>query len=171
LTLLFSLPQAVACAEAGVTLISPFEGRIHDWYCKERGVKAIPAALGPGVHSVIRIYNDFKMFDYRTEVMEASFRNPGEIVELAGCDLLTISRELLSDLQKTDGTLTRMLSSGSAGAQRIDQIRVDDKKLRWMHHEDAMATEKLADGIRRFYSDLVKLREYIAKFLHHRVSV
>jgi transaldolase len=171
LTLLFGFPQAVACAEAGVTLISPFVGRIHDWYCKDRGVKEIPASEDPGVHSVIKIFNYFKKFDYRTEVMGASFRNPGEITELAGCDLLTISPELLGELQNTDGTLTRKLSAETARAQKIDKIQLDEKTFRWMHNEDAMATEKLADGIRRFYADLVKLKEYIGKFLHQPVSV
>ena len=171
LTLLFGFAQAVACAEAGVTLISPFVGRIHDWYCKERGVKEIPATEDPGVHSVIKIYNYFKKFDYRTEVMGASFRNPGEITELAGCDLLTISPELLGELQKTEGTLTRKLSAETARAQKIEKIHLDEKTFRWMLNEDAMATEKLADGIRRFYADLVKLKEYIAKFLHQPVSV
>ncbi len=171
LTLLFSFPQAVACAEAGITLISPFVGRIHDWYCKDRGVKEIPATEDPGVHSVIKIFNYFKKFDYRTEVMGASFRNPGEITELAGCDLLTISPELLGELQKTDGTLTRKLSAETARAQKIDRIQLDEKTFRWMLNEDAMATEKLADGIRRFYADLVKLKEYIGKFLRQPVSV
>ena len=171
LTLLFGFPQAVACAEAGITLISPFVGRIHDWYCKDRGVKEIPATEDPGVHSVIKIFNYFKKFDYRTEVMGASFRNPGEITELAGCDLLTISPELLGELQKTDGTLTRKLSVETARTQKIEKIQLDEKTFRWMLNEDAMATEKLADGIRRFYADLVKLKEYIAKFLHQPVSV
>ncbi len=171
LTLLFGFPQAVACAEAGVTLISPFVGRIHDWYCKDRGVKEIPATEDPGVHSVIKIFNYFKKFDYRTEVMGASFRNPGEITELAGCDLLTISPELLGELQHTDGTLTRKLSAETARAQKIDKIQLDEKTFRWMLNEDAMSTEKLDDGIRRFYADLVKLKEYISKFLHQPVSV
>jgi transaldolase len=170
LTLLFSFPQAVACAEAGITLISPFVGRIHDWYLKERGVKDIPATEDPGVHSVLKIYNYFKKFDYRTEVMGASFRNPGEIVELAGCDLLTISPELLGELQKTEGTLARKLSTDTARGQKIEKIHLDEKTFRWMLNEDPMATEKLADGIRRFYDDLVKLKEYIAKFLHQPVT-
>ena len=171
LTLLFGFPQAVACAEAGVTLISPFVGRIHDWYCKERGVKGIPATDDPGVHSVIKIYNYFKQFDYRTEVMGASFRNTGEIIELAGCDLLTISPELLGELQKTEGNLVRKLSVETACAQKSEKIRLDEKTFRWMLNEDAMATEKLADGIRRFHADLVKLKQYIAKFLHQPVSI
>ena len=171
LTLLFSFPQAVACAEAGVTLISPFVGRIHDWYCKDRGVKEIPATEDPGVASVTKIYNYFKKFDYRTEVMGASFRNPGEIIELAGCDLLTISPELLGELQRMEGTLTRKLLPETARAQKAEKIHLDEKTFRWMMNEDAMATEKLADGIRRFHADLVKLKEYIGKFLHQPMGV
>ena len=154
-----------------MTLISPFVGRIHDWYCKERGVKEIPATDDPGVHSVIKIYNYFKKFDHRTEVMGASFRNPGEITELAGCDLLTISPELLGELQKTEGTLSRKLSSETAHAQKIEKVQLDEKMFRWMLNEDPMATEKLANGIRRFYADLVKLKEHIAKFLHNTMNV
>src|SRR5262249_48045772 len=132
LTLLFSFAQAVACAEAGVTLISPFVGRIHDWYCKERGVKTIPAADDPGEHSVTQIYNYFKKVDYPPEVMGASFRNTGEITELAGCDLLTISPELLDELQKQEGTLTRKLSADKARMQKLEKIHLDEKTFRWM---------------------------------------
>jgi len=171
LTLLFGFPQAVACAEAGVTLISPFVGRIHDWYLKERGVKEIPAADDPGVQSVTKIYHYFKKFDYRTEIMGASFRNLGEITELAGCDLLTIAPELLGDLQKTEGTLVRKLTVEAARAQKLEKIHLDEKTFRWMLNDDAMATEKLADGIRRFHADLVKLKVYISEFLHQPVSV
>lgn len=171
LTLLFSFPQAVACAEARVTLISPFVGRIHDWYLKERGVKEIPAPDDPGVHSVHRIYNYFKKFDYKTEVMGASFRNTGEILELAGCDLLTIAPELLAKLQQSDGTLVRKLSVDMARSQQLDRIHLDEKTFRWMLNEDAMATEKLAEGIRRFSADLVKLEQYIAKFMREPVRV
>jgi transaldolase len=171
LTLLFSFPQAVACAEAGVTLVSPFVGRIHDWYLKQRGVKSIPPAEDPGVHSVTQIYNYFKKFDYRTEVMGASFRNVGEITELAGCDLLTISPELLGELQKQEGTLVRKLSVESARSQKIERIHLDEKTFRWMLNEDAMATEMLADGIRRFSADLTKLKEFVAKFLRQPVAV
>jgi len=171
LTLLFGFAQAVACAEAGVTLISPFVGRIHDWYLKDRGVKEIPPTEDPGVHSVTKIYNYFKKFDYHTEIMGASFRNLGEIIELAGCDLLTISPELLGELQKKEGTLSRKLSAESARAQKTEKIHLDEKTFRWMLNDDAMATEKLADGIRRFHADLVKLKEYIGKFLHQPVSV
>src|SRR5262249_50041502 len=116
LTLLFGFSQAVACAEAGVPLISPFVVRVPDWYCKERGVKTIPAAEDPGVHSVTQIYNYFKKFDYKTEIMGASFRNTGEITELAGCDLLTISPDLLGDLQEQTGTLERKLAVETARA-------------------------------------------------------
>jgi transaldolase len=171
LTLLFGFPQAVACAEAGVTLISPFVGRIHDWYCKERGVKAIPAAEDPGVHSVTQIYNYFKKFEYKTEIMGASFRNTGEITELAGCDLLTISPDLLHDLQSQAGTLVRKLSVETARAQKIERVHLDEKAFRWMLNEDAMATEKLADGIRRFDADLSKLKEYLTQALRQTVTV
>jgi transaldolase len=171
LTLLFGFAQAVACAEARVTLISPFVGRIHDWYLKERGVREIPAAEDPGVHSVHRIYNYFKKFDYKTEVMGASFRNTGEILELAGCDLLTIAPDLLAKLQQAEGTLVRKLSVDMARAQDIERIHMDEKTFRWMINEDAMATEKLAEGIRRFSADLVKLEEYISQFTREPVSV
>jgi transaldolase len=171
LTLLFSFPQAVACAEAGITLISPFVGRIHDWYCKERGVKTIPPTEDPGVHSVTQIYHYFKKFDYPTQVMGASFRNTGEITELAGCDLLTIAPELLGELQEQEGTLSRKLSVESARSQKIERIHLDEKTFRWMMNEDAMATEKLADGIRRFSADLTKLKEFIAKFMRQPVTV
>jgi len=165
LTLLFSFPQAVACAHAKVTLISPFVGRIYDWYLKERGVKEIPAADDPGVQSVQQIYAYFKKFGYKTEVMGASFRNTGEIIELAGCDLLTISPELLGELQKAEGTLERRLSPEAAQNADIPEVSMDEKTFRWMLNEDPMATEKLSDGIRRFAADLVKLEEVIAKQL------
>ncbi len=165
LTLLFSFPQAVACAHAKVTLISPFVGRIYDWYLKERGVKDIPAADDPGVQSVQQIYAYFKKFGYKTEVMGASFRNTGEIVELAGCDLLTISPDLLGELQKTEGTLERKLSPEAAQKADIPEVSMDEKTFRWMLNEDPMATEKLSDGIRRFAADLVKLEAVIEKRL------
>jgi transaldolase len=171
LTLLFGFAQAVACAEAGVTLISPFVGRIHDWYLKRQGVKSIPPADDPGVHSVRKIYNYYKKFDYRTEIMGASFRNIGEITELAGCDLLTISPELLGELQKTEGTVERKLSPEKAKAEKLEKIHLDEEAFRWMLNEDQMATEQLSDGIRRFYADGVKLREYVAKAMRELVSV
>jgi transaldolase len=171
LTLLFSFAQAVACAEAGVTLISPFVGRIYDWYCKDRGVKSIPPAEDPGVHSVTKIYDYFKKFDYRTEVMGASFRNIGEITELAGCDLLTISTELLDELHKTDAPLSRKLSVEKAKAEDLEKLHLDEKGFRWMLNEDPMATDKLAEGIRKFAADLNKLKEFVAKSLKQPVAV
>jgi transaldolase len=160
LTLLFSFAQAVACAEAGVTLISPFVGRIYDWYCKERGVKDIPADDDPGVSSVTRIYDYFKKFDYKTQVMGASFRKVDQIVRLAGCDLLTISPDLLEQMEKTEGSISRRLSVDAAKASDTKKIHLDEKTFRWMHNEDAMATEKLAEGIRKFYADARKLEQY-----------
>jgi transaldolase len=160
LTLLFSFAQAVACAEAGVTLISPFVGRIYDWYRKARGVKDIPADEDPGVASVTRIYDYFKKFGYKTQVMGASFRKVDQIVGLAGCDLLTISPDLLGQLEKTEGTVPRRLSVDTAKVSDAQKIHLDEKTFRWMHNEDAMATEKLAEGIRKFYADARKLEQY-----------
>ena len=163
LTLLFSMPQAVACAEAGVKLISPFVGRIYDWYTKARGVDHIPGRDDPGVLSVREIYNYYKKFGYRTEIMGASFRNTEEITELAGCDLLTISPRLLGELEAAEGVLERRLDPETAAKADIRKIRMDEKTFRWMLNEDAMATEKLAEGIRRFNADLIKLKEFIGK--------
>ena len=160
LTLLFSFAQAVACAEAGVTLISPFVGRIYDWYKVNQGVDDIPIEDDPGVKSVTRIYNYFKYFDYPTQVMGASFRKAGQITELAGCDLLTISPELLEELQSTEGQLTRKLSVEAAKKDSLEKIELDEQTFRWMHNEDPMAVEKLADGIRRFAADTVKLKDF-----------
>ena len=157
LTLLFSFVQAVACAEAGVQLISPFVGRILDWHLKDKGVEEIAPKKDPGVLSVKKIYNYYKKFDYPTQVMGASFRNIGEITELAGCDLLTISPTLLKELEETEDTLDRKLSSEEAKESKLEKISVDEKTFRWMLNEDAMATEKLAEGIRNFTIDLVKL--------------
>lgn len=171
LTLLFSFAQAIACAEAGVTLISPFVGRIYDWYRKERGVDSIPAAEDPGVHSVTQIFNYYKKFGYKTEVMGASFRNTGEILELAGSDLLTISPNLLEELKKADGTVTRKLDADKAKAMDLQKINLDEKTFRWMHNEDAMATEKLAEGIRKFSADLVKLEKYVQARMHETAGV
>ncbi len=166
LTLLFSLPQAVACAEAGVQLISPFVGRILDWHKKNSGRDSYPPAEDPGVISVTQIYNYYKKHGYETEVMGASFRNTGEIIELAGCDLLTISPVLLDELQKTSGTLTRKLIPSTA-AERcpLDKISYDEKGFRWAMNEDAMATEKLAEGIRSFAADAVKLEKFLERQL------
>jgi transaldolase len=160
LTLLFSFAQAVACAEAGVTLISPFVGRIYDWYKKERGVKDIPADEDPGVESVTRIYDYFKKFGYKTQIMGASFRKVDQIVHLAGCDLLTISPHLLEQMEKTEGDVKRRLSVETARASDARKIHLDEKTFRWMHNEDAMATDKLAEGVRNFYADARKLEQY-----------
>jgi transaldolase len=160
LTLLFSFAQAVACAEASVTLISPFVGRIYDWYKKERGVNDIPVYEDPGVTSVERIYDYYKKFDYKTQVMGASFRKVDQVVRLAGCDLLTISPDLLAQMEKTEGEVPRRLSVATAKASDARKIHLDEKTFRWMHNEDAMATEKLAEGIRKFYADARKLEQY-----------
>ncbi|MDD2246942.1 MAG: transaldolase [Proteiniphilum sp.] len=162
LTLLFSQAQAIACAEAGVRLISPFVGRILDWHLKNRGVSVIPAQEDPGVLSVTGIFNYYKKFGYPTQVMGASFRNIGEICELAGCDLLTISPKLLNELEQTEGILTKKLDSKAACEMDIEKISLDEKTFRWMMNEDAMATEKLAEGIRNFTKDLLKLENQIA---------
>ena len=161
LTLLFSFVQAVACADAGVTLISPFVGRILDWHKKDRGVEEIPAKEDPGVLSVKNIYNYYKKFDYKTEIMGASFRNIDEITELAGCDLLTISPALLNELSTTTGTLKPQLTIEGAKESDLKKISVDEKAFRWMLNEDAMATEKLAEGIRNFTVDLVRLERQV----------
>jgi transaldolase len=160
LTLLFSFAQAVACAEAKVTLISPFVGRIYDFYLKDRGVKDIPIEEDPGVASVLRIYNHYKKFDYKTQVMGASFRKADQVVLLAGSDLLTISPELLAELQKRDGEIPRRLSPDTAKASAGERIHLDEKAYRFMHNEDPMAVDKLSDGIRRFYADARKLEKF-----------
>jgi transaldolase len=165
LTLLFSFAQAVACAEAGVKLISPFVGRILDWYKKSTGRDQYPPAEDPGVLSVTQIYNYYKKHGYDTEVMGASFRNVGEILELAGCDLLTISPALLEELAKTPGTVTRKLRPEGAQKSTSQKITLNDSAFRWMLNEDQMATEKLSEGIRSFAADAVKLEKYIAKKL------
>jgi transaldolase len=170
LTLLFSFAQAVACAEAGVTLISPFVGRIYDWYKKENKGAEIPPDQDPGVASVTRIYNYYKKYGYKTQVMGASFRNVNQIVRLAGCDLLTISPELLEQLEKTEGTLDRKLDPATAKAAKEDRLHLDEKTFRWMHNEDAMATEKLAEGIRKFNSDARHLEEYALSQVAEKVG-
>lgn len=162
MTLLFSLPQAIACAEAGAKLISPFVGRILDWYKKSTG-KDYSAADDPGVQSVRSIYAYYKKFGYATEVMGASFRNAGEILELAGCDLLTISPQLLGELKAGAAPVPRKLSPEIARTAAIERISLDEKKFRWMLNEDAMATEKTAEGIRNFHADAVKLEKFIAE--------
>lgn len=159
LTLLFSFTQAVACAEAGVFLISPFVGRIYDWYKKHEG-RDYQGAEDPGVQSVSRIYDYYKAHGYKTVVMGASFRNVGQIETLAGCDRLTISPELLGDLAAASGALERKLQPGRESEARIS---LDEKSFRWGLNEDAMATEKLAEGIRQFARDQEKLEALLAK--------
>jgi transaldolase len=161
LTLLFSFAQAVACAEAHVTLISPFVGRIYDYHKKERGAE-IPAAEDPGVKSVTRIYNYYKKYGYKTQVMGASFRKVEQIIDLAGCDLLTISPDLLDALQKMEGELTPRLTPEAARAAPEEKISLDEKAYRWLHNEDPMAVEKLSEGIRRFDADARKLEQWAA---------
>lgn len=161
LTLLFGLHQAIAAADAGVTLISPFVGRILDWYKKETG-KDLRGADDPGVQSVTRIYNYFKKFGYKTVVMGASFRNIGEIQELAGCDLLTISPQLLSELESAEGDLPRKLDPKAAQAMPIEPIKLDKATFDRMHAEDRMANDKLREGIEGFSSALVKLESLLA---------
>jgi len=164
LTLLFALPQAIACAEANVRLISPFVGRIYDWYKAKTGTD-YRGADDPGVKSVRVIYDYFKKFGYGTQVMGASFRNTSQILALAGCDLLTISPELLAELQGADGPVTRHLSVEEAKASDITKVPLDEKAFRWMLNEDAMGTEKLAEGIRKFTEDIIKLEGLISKRL------
>lgn len=160
MTLLFSLAQAAACAEAKATLISPFVGRILDWF-KANTNKDYAAHEDPGVLSVKEIYQYYKKFDYPVEVMGASFRNTGEILELAGCDLLTISPELLKELSETDGKVERKLDAAQAKSSGIARLDIDEKTFRWLLNEDAMATEKTAEGIRKFAADTVKLEQLI----------
>jgi transaldolase len=163
LTLLFSFAQAVACAEAKVTLISPFVGRIYDWYKKDRGVDDIPADEDPGVASVVKIYDYFKKYNYKTQVMGASFRKVEQITHLAGCDLLTISPELLEELSQSEGELKPRLTVEQATKSDLPKIHLDEKTFRWMHNEDAMANDKLSEGIRKFYADARKLEQYAQK--------
>jgi transaldolase len=164
MTLLFSLPQAVACAEAGAKLISPFVGRILDWYKAKAGKDFAPAD-DPGVHSVREIYAYYKKFGYNTEVMGASFRNKGEILELAGCDLLTISPQLMAELKASTEPVERKLGPADAKQSKIERLQLDEKKFRWLLNEDAMATEKTAEGIRLFNADAHKLEQFIAALL------
>ena len=167
MTLLFSLPQAVASAEIGVQLVSPFVGRILDWYKKNNSHKEILPKDEPGVQLVKDIYNYYKKFNYKTEIMGASFRNIGEIKELAGCDLLTISPSLLNELEHTEGKLERKLWAEKAKESKIEKINLDEKKFRWLLNENAMATEKLAEGIRRFTEDIIKLETMLNNRLNN----
>jgi len=161
MTLLFCLAQAVACAEAGAQLISPFVGRIYDWYKAKTG-QEIFGADDPGVLSVKRIYSYYRKFGYKTEVMGASFRNTSQILELAGCDLLTISPDLLQKLADSNSTVTQKLSTELAQASDVSKIDMNEKAFRFQLNEDAMATEKLSEGIRAFCADTVKLEQMIA---------
>ncbi|HRQ90429.1 MAG TPA: transaldolase family protein, partial [Bacteroidia bacterium] len=161
LTLMFSLIQAVACAEGGITLISPFVGRIYDWFKKSTG-QEYAGAGDPGVQSVRRIYRYYRQFGYPTEVMGASFRNTGQILELAGCDLLTIGPSLLEELQNAEGTVERKLSPEAGEDAELERISADEKTFRFLLNEDAMATEKTAEGIRLFAADIVKMEKLIA---------
>lgn len=161
MTLLFSFAQAVACAEAGVTLISPFVGRIYDWHKAAKKVQDIPIDEDPGVASVVRIYNYYKKHGYRTQVMGASFRKTEQILALAGCDLLTIAPDLLEKLAKSDVPVEKKLSVEKAKALDIRKISLDEMAFRWEHNEDAMATDKLAEGLRRFDADARKLEKLV----------
>ncbi|HBM15307.1 MAG TPA: transaldolase [Lentisphaeria bacterium] len=166
LTLLFSFAQAIQCADAGVTLISPFVGRILDWHKKNTAMLEYAPSQDPGVVSVTRIYNYYKNYGYKTIVMGASFRNVDEITELAGCDYLTISPDLLDKLENSQGDqLERKLSPEKAQAEKEDKIVLDEKAFRWIHNEDAMGTDKLAEGIRNFAIDTVKLEKLIASLI------
>jgi transaldolase len=164
LTLMFSLPQAVRAAEAKVQLISPFVGRIYDWYKKEYK-RDYTGAEDPGVQSVKEIYTYYKKYEYRTEVMGASFRNAGQIRELAGCDALTISPELMKELSESTEPLERKLDPERAKSARIDKLELDEKKFRWLLNENAMAYEKTGEGIRKFAADVVKLEKFVASRL------
>ena len=161
LTLLFSLVQAVACAEAGAQLVSPFVGRIYDWF-KAAMKRDYTGAEDPGVQSVTTIFNYYKKFGHGTEVMGASFRNVSQIVELAGCDLLTISPDLLAKLAASDEPLTRKLDAAAAQATNVPRLEINEKAFRYLLNDDAMATEKTAEGIRKFAADIVKLEQFIA---------
>lgn len=161
MTLLFSLPQAIGSAEAHATLISPFVGRILDWFKKSEGVTGYPPTEDPGVKSVSKIYQYYKKYGYKTQIMGASFRNKEEILELAGCDLLTISPNFLEELQKSTAPLTRKLDPAKAKESPIRKLDIDEKTFRYLLNEDAMATEKLAEGIRNFAKDIVKLENMI----------
>ncbi|WP_019916700.1 transaldolase [Methyloversatilis discipulorum] len=160
LTLLFGMAQAIACADAGVTLISPFVGRIYDWHCAQQKVADIPLDQDPGVASVTRIYNYYKQHGYHTEVMGASFRKVGQVEALAGCDLLTIAPDLLDQMAALPGELERRLDP--TRTTPAERVLLDQKAYQWLHNEDAMAVEKLSDGIRRFDVDARKLDAFVA---------
>ncbi|MEM1443140.1 MAG: transaldolase [Verrucomicrobiota bacterium] len=162
LTLMFSLAQAIACAEGGIQLISPFVGRIYDWFKKTTGNEYV-GADDPGVQSVQQIFTYYRKFGFETEVMGASFRNTGQILELAGCDLLTIGTGLLEELQNAEGTVEKKLDAETAASSDIEAITMDEKTFRFMMNEDAMATEKTAEGIRAFSADIRKMEALISE--------
>jgi transaldolase len=164
LTLMFSLPQAVRCAEGGIELISPFVGRIYDWY-KAANKRDYSGPEDPGVESVQEIYTYYKKFGYKTEVMGASFRNVGQILELAGCDLLTISPDLLEKLSESYEPVQRKLDPEKAKTANVERLEMDEKKFRYLFNDNAMATEKTSEGIRKFAADIVKLEKFIAEKL------
>ncbi len=166
MTLLFSMPQAVAAAHVNATLISPFVGRILDWYKKEENKTSYPPAQDPGVVSVTEIFNYYKKFGHKTEIMGASFRNVEEIIELAGCDLLTIAPQYLEELQKSEGDLAQKLHAEKAKNLDLKKLSYDEKAFRFAINDNPMATEKLAEGIRKFSSDLIKLE----KFIHDKIQ-
>ncbi|XP_061526322.1 transaldolase [Phycodurus eques] len=167
MTLLFSFAQAVACAEANVTLISPFVGRILDWYKENTDRKTYEPHEDPGVQSVTKIYNYYKKFGYSTVVMGASFRNTGQVKALCGCDLLTISPGLLAELSQDHSTVTQTLNVEAAKSCNLQKVHMDEKEFRWQHNEDRMAVEKLSDGIRKFAADAIKLETMIKEKMLH----
>ena len=171
LTLIFSKVQAVACAEAGITLISPFVGRILDWYKKKNNVESYPAQQDPGVLSVTSIYHYFKKFGYNTEIMGASFRNIDQIIELAGCDLITISPSLLEELSNTEVEVAPKLTQEAADKAAVEKISLDEQTFRWLMNEDEMATEKLSQGIRAFNADYMKLMHLLKEKYGNKENV
>jgi transaldolase len=166
LTLLFGFGQAIACADAGVTLISPFVGRILDWFKKAKGVSSYSTEDDPGVRSVHRIFNYYKRHGYRTQVMGASFRSAEQVTALCGCDLLTVAPALLTELSSSEAEVPKRLDADEARAMNIERLEIDERSFRWMLNQDAMATEKLAEGVRGFADDLESLSRYTAKLLN-----
>lgn len=166
MTLMFSMPQAIAAAEVNATLISPFVGRIFDWYKNKDKVESYPPGQDPGVKSVTDIYHYYKKFGYKTEIMGASFRNTQQIYDLAGCDLLTISPDLLEEMQSTEGEVEQKLKEEDCQSLDIKKVHIDEKTYRWELNENQMAVEKLSDGIRKFTADLRKLE----KFIHEKMQ-
>lgn len=166
LTLLFGFGQAIACADAGVTLISPFVGRILDWFKKAKGISSYSIEDDPGVLSVHRIFNYYKRHGYRTQVMGASFRSAEQVTALCGCDLLTVAPALLTELSSSEAEVPKRLDADEARAMNIERLEIDERSFRWILNQDAMATEKLAEGVRGFADDLESLTRYMAKLLN-----